>query len=111
MTENSNMNINDVNSDEDIIDLEYYKSLMLGLFATLEKKENEKQMLKVENQSLKQELKESQKENERLLQELEKVKNENQTKNLALNELHVDKENLQKNLQNEIDQKDTQMDE
>ena len=111
MTENSNMNINDVNSDEDIIDLEYYKSLMLGLFATLEKKENEKQMLKVENQSLKQELKESQKENERLLQELEKVKNETQTKNLALNELHVDKENLQKNLQNEIDQKDTQMDE
>ena len=77
----------------------------------MEKKENEKQMLKVENQSLKQELKESQKENERLLQELEKVKNENQTKNLALNELHVDKENLQKNLQNEIDQKDTQMDE
>ena len=58
--ENSNMNINDVNSDEDIIDLENSKSHILGLFATLEKKEKEKQMLKVENQSLKQELKESQ---------------------------------------------------
>ena len=63
MTENLNMNINDVNSDEDIIDLENSKSHVLGLFATLEKKENEKQMLKVGNQSLKFELKESQKDN------------------------------------------------
>ena len=119
MTENSNMNIIVDNPDEDISDLENSKSHILAVFATLEKNkkkeidlQNEKQMLKVENQSKKLELKESQKDNERLLQELEKVKSENQSKNLALNELQADKENLQKNLQNlqnESDQKDTQM--
>ena len=119
MSENSNMNIIDDNADEDISFLENSKNHILAVFETLEKNkrkeielQNEKQMLKVENQSKKLELKESQKDNERLLQELEKVKSENQTKNLALNELQVDKENLQKNLQNlqnESDQKDTQM--
>ena len=94
MTENSNMNIIDVNSDEDISDLESSKSHMLALFATLGKKETD---LKNEKQKLKVELNESQKKNERLLQEIEKVKGEKQT--------------LQKNLedvQNEKEQKDTQ---
>ena len=98
MMENSNINIIDVNSDEDTSNLENLRAL----FATLEKKEidsqNEKQMLKVENQSKKLLLKESQKENEHLLQELEKVQSKNQ--------------NLQKNLedvQNEKEQKDTQI--
>ena len=104
MSENSNMNINDVNSDEAITisDIEKSKNNILALFATLEKKEtdlqNEKQMLKVENQRKKLELNESLKENEHLLQEIEKVKGEKQT--------------LQKNLedvQNEKEQKDTQI--
>ena len=93
--ENSNMNIIDVNSDEDISDLENSKSHMLALFATLGKKETD---LKKEKQMLKVELDESQKKNERLLQEIEKVKGEKQT--------------LQKNLedvQNEKEQKDTQI--
>ena len=126
MMENPSMNNIDVNSDKDTSNLENLRAL----FATLEKKEkekqmlkvenqslkqelkesqNEKQMLKVENQSLKQELKESQKDNERLLQELANVKSENQTKNLALNELQADKENLQKNMQNLQNESDTQI--
>ena len=96
--ENSNLNINDVNSNEDTNNLENLRAL----FATLEKREidsqYEKQILKVENQSKKLELKESQKENEHLLQELEKVQSKNQ--------------NLQKNLedvQNEKEKKDTEI--
>ena len=69
MMENSNINIIDVNSNEDTSNLENLRAL----FATLEKKEidsqNEKQMLKVENQSKKLELRESQNDNE-----LEKMK-------------------------------------
>jgi hypothetical protein len=93
MTENSNMNIIDDNTGEDISDLENSKSHMLALFATLGKKETH---LKNENQKLKVELNESQKKNERLLQEIEKVQGEKQT--------------LQKNLENEKEQKDTQID-
>ena len=98
MMENSNINIIAVNSDEDTSNLENLRAL----FATLEKKEidsqNEKQVLKVENQRKKLVLKESQKENEHLLQELEKVKSQNQ--------------NLQNNLediQNEKEKKDTEI--
>ena len=114
MTENSNMNsqFTTQNSDEGVSDLVVSKNHILAAFAALEKKEkkeidlqNEKQMLKIENQATKLELKESQENNKRLLQELE-------SKNLALNELQADKENLQKifqNLQNESDQKDNQL--
>ena len=121
MTENSNMNsqFTTQNSDENISDLVVSKNHILAAFAALEKKEkkeidlqNEKQILKNENQAKKLELKESQEDNERLLQELEKVKSENQSKDLAFNQLQADKDNLQKNLQNlqnESDQKDTQL--
>ena len=88
MTENSNMNIIDVNSDEDISDLENSKSHMLALFATLGKKETD---LKKEKQMLKVELDESQKKNERLLQEIEKVQGEKQTLQKNLEDVQNEK--------------------
>ena len=114
----------DVNSDEDTSNLENLRAL----FATLEKKEidsqNEKQMLKVENQSKKLEWKESQKENQHLLQDLEKVKSKNQNLQKNLEDVQNEKEKIDTKIEflkmeltelkqaiqkNESDKKDTQI--